>query len=209
MNANLFLFPWSRPGSDVKMPDSSWKIRTVYPDVTAAYQYDFGRSHLRLSGLLHPIAYKNTVDGNETKIGGGFNFSGDLSVSKNDDIKFQFAYGSGYARYSEGIGGQGYDGYFKNNAFNTVDLLSTWLFLDHYWNTKYSTTLGWGYLQTNGNADMGASAFRHSHYGCVDMTYYFTDFFKIAAEVLYGQRQNVDKASANDVRLQFSTFFKF
>lgn len=203
-----------QPGGDLSIPDT-WKSRTNFPDVTAAFQKNFGKnngSHVRLSGLMHPMDYKNADKDNKTNIGGAFNLSGNIDLDKNDDVKFQFAYGSGYAKYSEDISGQGYDGFAGTNdkSIKQINMLATWLYFDHFWTKSLGSTIGYGYLRLN-TPDLALpdAAIKATHYASFNTTYYFTTFFKIAGEVLYGKRENRDNTSGEDVRAQFSAFFKF
>lgn len=210
----MFSVSAEQPGGDISIP-STWSSKTIYPDVTAAFQKTFGvknASHVRLSGLLHPIDYKNGDADTKTSIGGAFNISGNINLSKNDDVKFQFAYGSGYAKYSEDISGQGYDGYAAANdkSISNISMLATWLYFDHFWTKSLGSTIGYGYLQLNTpDLNMPVGTLKATHYGSFNTTYYFTSFFKIAGEVLYGKRVNTDDTSGDDVRAQFSAFFKF
>jgi hypothetical protein len=203
-----------QPGGDVSIP-ANWSNRTVYPDVTVAFQKNFGKnnvSHIRLAGLLHPIDYRNADSTKKTSIGGAFNFSGNITLSKNDDIKFQFAYGTGYGKYSEDISGEGLDGYagVNDKRITNINMLATWFYYDHFWTKSLGSTIGYGYLKLNtADLNMPAGTLKATHYASFNTTYYFTSFFKIAGEVLYGKRENTDDRSGDDIRAQFSAFFKF
>ncbi|PSL49966.1 hypothetical protein CLV51_1011308 [Chitinophaga niastensis] len=204
-----------QPGGDLSIPDT-WSNRTIYPDVTAAFQKDFGdknESHVRLAGLLHPMDYKNGDKEKKTSIGGAFNLSGNINVQKDNDIKFQFAYGSGYAKYSEDISGEGYDAYggVNDKSVKNISMLATWLYYDHFWTKSLGSTIGWGYLQLNTpQFSMPAvGTIKSTNYGSFNTTYYFTNYFKIAGEVLYGIRKDTDNKTGDNLRGQFSAFFKF
>lgn len=215
INASMkFSVSAEQPGGDLSVPDT-WKSRTNFPDVTAAFQKNFGKkngSHVRLSGLMHPLDYKNGDKDNKTSVGGAFNLSGNINIGSNDDVKFQFAYGSGYAKYSEDISGEGYDAYagVNDKSIQNIKMLATWLYFDHFWTKSLGSTIGYGYLRLN-TPDLALPdiSVKATHYASFNTTYYFTTFFKIAGEVLYGKRENRDSSSGEDVRAQFSAFFKF
>ncbi len=213
-NTMKFSMSVEQPGGDISIPNG-WSNKTIYPDVTAAFQKNFGRkneSHIRLSGLMHPIDYKNSDKDTKTSIGSAFNLSGNINIGNNDDVKFQFAYGSGYAKYSEDISGQGYDGFAAANdkKIRQINMLATWLYFDHFWTKSLGSTIGYGYLKLNTpDLTMPDATLKATHYASFNTTYYFTTFFKIAGEVLYGKRENRDNTSGDDVRAQFSAFFKF
>ncbi|WP_315823869.1 hypothetical protein [Paraflavitalea speifideaquila] len=50
---------------------------------------------------------------------------------------------------------------------------------------------------------------KQANYAALNTTYYFTNYFKLAAELLYGQRENANGESARNVRVQFTSFFRF
>lgn len=135
-----------------------------------------------------------------------------INIGKNDDVKFQLAYGSGYAKYSEDISGEGYDGFagVNDKSIKNINMLATWLYFDHFWTKSLGSTIGYGYLRLN-TPDLALpdAAIKATHYASFNTTYHFTTFFKIAGEVLYGKRENKDNTSGEDVRAQFSAFFKF
>ncbi|RFS22776.1 hypothetical protein DVR12_13370 [Chitinophaga silvatica] len=207
-------FSAEQPGGDIMIP-VNWVSRTVYPDITGALQFDFGKSnesHVRISGLLHPIDYKNGKGDKKTNIGGAGNISGNIYLSKDNDVKFQFAYGSGYAKYSEDLSGLGYDAFahaFDKRLYN-IQMLAPWLYFDHFWTKSLGSTIGYGYLHLNTkDLNMPGETIKDTHYASFNTTYYYTSFFKIAGEVMYGRRVNVNGDDGNDIRAQFTAFFKF
>ncbi|WP_315823870.1 DcaP family trimeric outer membrane transporter [Paraflavitalea speifideaquila] len=155
----LLSFSIEQPNADITIPDT-WLKRSVYPDLTAAIQKNFGHdsaSHLRLGAVLHPLDYKNAMGNKKTTLGYAGNFAGSINLGGKDDVRFQAAYGSGYARYSEGIGGQGYDGYAKGTALEPVDMFSYWVFFDRYWNEKWGSAIGWSSVRLYDTEDRPAS----------------------------------------------------
>lgn len=207
-------FSAEQPGGDITIPDT-WAGRTVYPDVTGALQFNFGKgdeSHVRISALFHPIDYKNADKKNKTNIAGAGNISGNINMSKNNDIKFQLAYGAGYAKYSEDLGGLGYDAYAsaQDKRLRNIQMIAPWLYFDHFWTNSLGSTIGYGYLHLNTrDLNMPDNSIKETHYASFNTTYYFTSFFKIAGEVMYGRRVNINNEAGDDVRGQFSAFFKF
>ncbi|MCW3463119.1 DcaP family trimeric outer membrane transporter [Chitinophaga nivalis] len=203
-----------QPGADINIP-ATWKVRTFYPDVSVAFQKNFGedaRSHIRVSGLFHPLEYRNGEQEKRRGIGGAFNFSGSITLQGDNAVKFQFAYGNGFAKYSEDLGGQGLDGYaaIDDKRLRQISMLATWLYYDHFWSESLGSTIGWGYLNLDTDKlNLPVTLLKATHYSSLSMTYYFTGFFKIGGEVLYGIRKNSDYKTGDDIRAQFSAFFKF
>ncbi|MDF2189039.1 DcaP family trimeric outer membrane transporter [Paraflavitalea sp. CAU 1676] len=200
-----------QPGSDIILP-LTWEKRTVYPDVTAALQKNFGQevaSHLRLAALLHPIDYKNGQAVKKTSFGYAGSFSGSIALHGKDDIRFQVNYGKGFSKFNEGISGQGYDAYAKDLSIEPLEMLNYWAYYDRYWNDKWGSAIGWSSIRLFNTGSMGNAALRYSSYTSFNTTYYFTRYFKLAGEVLYGERKINTGERGNNVRLQFTGFIRF
>ncbi len=207
----LLSFAIEQPNGDLTIP-ATWQKRTVLPDLTAGFQKNFGRdsaSHVRMGFVLHPLDYKNDVGDKNTTLGYAGNISGSINLGGRDDVRFQSAFGTGYSRFSEGIAGQGYDAYAKGAKLEAVDMFSYWLFYDRYWNEKWGTAIGWSAVRLYDTEAIGPSALKYATYAALSNSYYFTNYFKVALELLYGQRKNVNGESANNVRVQFTSFFRF
>ncbi len=202
-----------QPGSDVTFPDGSgWSSRNIYPDFTASYTYKWngGGSHLRLAGLLHPISYITDAGATENIVGGAANLTGNIRTWGRDAIKFQLSYGSGYARYSEDIGGMGYDalpGPADNSRLRTSTQLYIWAFYDRWWSDNFSSTIGWGNISIRNNEDyMPPSTIEQTNYGAVNLLWYPNKYFKTGIEILYGNRENLDGRRGDNVRIQWTAF---
>ncbi len=212
-DANTIAFSVEQPGSDVTLPTDSvnWEVRNLYPDVTGSYTYSWndGNSHLRLSGLLHPINYRTAANDAVNVIGGAFNFSGNIRTTGNDAFKFQASYGTGYARYSEDISGLGYDAFpdpQDGSKLKTSTQLYLWAFYDHWWSQKWSSTIGWGHIKVDSKDYLPENAISYTNYGAVNLLWYPNKYFKTGVEVLYGNRKNMDGEKGEDLRIQLSAF---
>lgn len=200
-----------QPGSDINIP-LTWQKRNVYPDATLALQKNFGqdhKSHIRLGALLHPMDYKNELGDNKTAWGYAGNLAGSLVLPGRDDIRFQVSYGNGFTKYNEGISGQGYDGFAKGLTLEPLKMFSYWAFYDRYWNEKWGSAIGWSTVRLIDTDDLGPQALHYSNYASFNTTYYFTTYFKLAGELLYGRRKNIHGDAGDNVRCQFSGFIRF
>ncbi len=212
-HSNTLAFSIEQPGADVTFPADSatWVVRNLYPDITGSYTYSWNnsKSHLRLSGLLHPITYRTSSDNAVKLLGGAFNFSGNIRTTGNDALKFQVSYGTGYARYSEDISGLGYDA--LPNAQDQVELETStqfylWAFYDRWWSHQWSSTIGWGHISIDTKSYQPPATISHTNYGAVNLLWYPNKYFKTGVEVLYGNRKNLNGEKGEDLRIQFSAF---
>ncbi len=212
--ANMVALSVEQPGADVTLPsDSGWTVRPLYPDVVGSYAFNWnkGSSHIKLSGLLHPVAYRTSIDNTSTFMGGAFNLSGNISTTGRDAVKFQVSYGTGYARYNEDLSGQGYDavpdpddGY----KLRPVTQRYLWLFYDRWWSRKLSSTIGWGNITLDTDNYFSPEAVSSTNYGAVNLIWYPNSYFKAGMEIIYGNRKNANGEQADNLRVQFSAFVK-
>ncbi len=202
------------PGSDITLPaDSAWAVRNLIPDFTAAYKFtwDNSNSYLRLGGLLHPVTYRTTTDNLVTIMGGAFSLSGNIRTVGRDALKFQASYGTGYARYNEDIGGEGYDAFpdpADNYRLRTLPQRYLSIFYDRWWSNHWSSSIGWGNIWIDHNGDSPATAIAQTNYGLVNLLWYPNTYFKTGIELLYGNRINRNGDRGDNVRIQFTAFVK-
>lgn len=202
-----------KPYSDVQQA-AEYQNKSLVPDFALHLRYAGTRGHMQLAGILHSVRYQN----NSTKInstGWGLNLTGlyNIGTELNDSIMFQATYGNGIARYFNDISGLNYDGFVnKPNDKIELDLLPVWsimAFYNHSWSSKFSSALGWGYLNLENNKLQMDNAFNNSHYGVANIIYYPIDPIKVGLEYLYGMLMDKHKDSSTNNRLQLSIMYKF
>ena len=102
----------------VEMPSVSYtvntdveKINPRVPDIPlyVQYQWDGGKSHIRLSGLFRDMSYRDIKSGrNHFKPGWAAQLSGKTAAGPLTFF-YQGAYGRGYGAYLNDLGGNGFD----------------------------------------------------------------------------------------------------
>jgi hypothetical protein len=81
-------------------------------------------------------------------------------------------------------------------------------FLDHSWNSKFSTSLGYSLVNISNSNAQSPSDFHQDHYSLTDLLYHPVPSVTLGGEFQFGRRVNFrDGFSVNDYRLQFS--FKY
>ncbi len=84
--------------------ENTLTLKQKVPDIPAYLQYNFGSSHIRLSGIYRNLLYRDTVsDQNESVTGAGISLTGDVAVSKKLQIYFQGLYGQGLGQYVDDL----------------------------------------------------------------------------------------------------------
>jgi len=193
--------------------------RFPLPDLSAEYRYGQKWGYLELAGMLRRIEWKdqNTdqFDLSGSATGWGLNFSTNLNLGKNDVFRGQFVYGKGIENY---MNDSPVDVGIQNDPSNTtspvkgVVLPQTGIvaFLDHTWNPKFSTSIGYSLSKINNSDGQAADAYKQGQYALVNLLYYPVKNAMMGVEYEWGQRENFSdgwKTSIN--KIQFSFKYNF
>jgi hypothetical protein len=90
-----------------------------------------------------------------------------------------------------------------------VPLLGVMLYLDHYWNDKWSSSIGYSRTQVQNTDFQTADAFRVGEYASVNLLYSPHAKILTGGEVIWGRRTDRDGATGDDLRLQISMKYSF
>ena len=195
------------------------KIRTQYPDISAHYKKSGKWGHVQLAGMLRFIKWDDlnvdAVDLSGSATGWGLNLSGIINVTENDVIRSSVVYGEGIQNY---MNDAPIDIGVKNNFGNptkpiegkALPVLGIVAFLDHNWNKKFSTAIGYSYLNIDNTDGQKASDFQQGHYALANLLYYPASGVMAGGEFQWGKRKNFsDGFSVDDYRIQFSFKYNF
>ncbi len=193
---------------------SSVNPRTPSIPLYVQYAWAGGNSHVRLSGIVRPMQYRNLVESrNHGVLGGGVQLSGMTQVAGPLSVQFNAAYGSGIGSYiqdDEGLGldaiAVGTDG--KMKAVKTMGVtggLSCSVTPRLSANAVYSHVTNW----FPDDAATASDTYRYGDYVAVNMIYNINKFVSAGVEYDYGHRKAVDGASlhVNRIQAQFAVTF--
>lgn len=196
------------------VPDT-WNARQVFPNLTAGYKKTFGNNHIRLAALLNPIDYNNELQPEKlkTKFGYAASLTGKFGIGK-DNIKLHATYGSGYSGYIEDFNKINNEAVVINGNLETVNLFAGWIFYEHPWSDRISTTLGYGLNDLGKNSQQADQGIDKTHMGILALQYQPLKQFKLALEGIYGRRDNfaindLPEQTGDNVRIQFTTLYVF
>ena len=185
------------------LPDLSWQAR-------------LGRKwgYVQAAGIFRKIAWEDTdnVEPNlsDSVLGWGLNFSSNLYFSKKNTGKFSVVYGEGIQNY---MNDAPIDIGIKNNFGNPakpilgvpLPLLGIVAFLDHTWNERFSSSIGYSMLDIQNSDAQLPSDFHQGHYALANLLFYPVKKVMVGGEFQYGRRVNFrDGFNVNDYRMQFS-----
>ena len=138
------------------------KARFPLPDFSAQYRMTRKWGHVQVAGMLRRIYWDDMLTTDQYDLSGsatgwGINFSSNLKFGKADVLRLQLVYGEGIQNY---MNDSPVDIGIKNNFSDPakpilgtpLPLLGTVAFLDHGWNEKWSSTVGYSYQSTD-NSD--------------------------------------------------------
>jgi len=174
--------------------------RSPVPDFTAQYTRNFSKGYVRVAGAVRRIAWDDMLaDAFELSgaaTGWGLNFSSNLKPGKNDTIRIQVVYGEGIQNY---MNDSPVDVGIVANPGNAVTpikgelipILGTVFFLDHTWNDKWSSAVGFSHQDNDYTAGLTSpDAFKSGMYALGNLLFTPAPNVMVGGEFQWGRREN-------------------
>jgi hypothetical protein len=195
------------------------QVRNPMPDITGQYSYMGGWGYVRVAGVVRRIAWDDTLvdpfelSGHAT--GWGLNFSSNLKPGKKDVIRIQVVYGEGIQNY---MNDSPVDVGIVANPGNAVTpitgkaipILGTVFFLDHTWNDKFSSAIGFSHQDNDNTAGQAPDAFKAGYYALGNLLYTPVPNVMMGGEFQWGRRENFSDGWQYDgYKVQFSFKYNF
>lgn len=205
------------PGAGIDTGNASnpdgWQTHNQFPDVTGQFRLEQPWGHMQAAAILRSLGFENPTNPGITKPSGsvtgyGLNLSGTYKLTGRNKLLAQLAVGRGIANYFNDCCVD----VAPNAALNDAEAVPAvgWLvYYDHYWNDRFSSSIGWSGQEQDNTGGQASSAFHKGQYGSANLLYYPTKNVMTGVELLYGSRENKDGASGDDTRVQFSAKFDF
>ena len=193
--------------------------RSPMPDFTGAYTFKGNWGYGRVAGIVRRIAWDDTFDdafelsGKAT--GWGLNFSSNLKAGKSDVVRIQVVYGEGIQNY---MNDSPVDVGIVSNPGNAVTpikgqlipLLGTVFFLDHTWNAKWTSSVGFSHQDNDNTEGQAPDAFRRGYYALGNVLFMPVPNVVMGGEFQWGRRENFSDGWKYDgYKLQFSFKYNF
>jgi hypothetical protein len=195
------------------------KGRTPLPDFTGAYAYGGSWGYLRVAGAVRKINWDDTLADKYDLSGGatgwGLNFSSNLKPSKKDVIRLQLVYGKGIQNYMNDAPVD--IGIVANPGNPTtpikgvpIPILGTVVFLDHTWNDRWSSTIGYSRTDISNTEGQEANAYKTGQYALGNLLYTPVPNVMMGGEVQWGRREMFKDPYVGDgFKIQFSFKYNF
>ena len=190
------------------------------PDITGAYSYTGSKwGYVRAAGIYRRVNWDDTLDDgldlSGHANGWGLNLSSNIKVGTKDVVRLQYAFGEGIQNY---MNDSPVDIGIQNNFSDPVrpivgkalPVQGSVVFLDHTWNSKWTTSVGFSH-QDNDNSDgQSPDAFRRGMYALGNLLYTPVPNVMMGGEFQWGRRENnSDGWSYDGYKVQFAFKYNF
>lgn len=202
------------PTANLTTGNEAQQINQCAPAVPAYVQYawDGGTSHLRLSGLVRPMRYRDLVSSkNRTMTGLGIQLSGMATVAGPLSVQYNAVYGRGIADYIQDDNGMNLDAVASRRAgrLEMTRSLGVTAGMSYTISPKLSANAVYSHvLNTFGDkAVVDGDRYRYGDYVAANLIWTINKFMSAGVEYDYGHRKSVDNASQHCNRVQCQIAF--
>lgn len=189
--------------SDFKLPDLSVEYRRINKN-----------GYIEAAGILKMVSWENivpaTIKLSGSEVGLGVNLSTMQRLTDKTLFKGQMVYGKGIQNH---LTDAGPDIGIENNLSDprtpvlgvALPVVGGLVFLEHRWNAKWSSTVGYSKIRVYNSDAQAASAFKAGNYATLNLLYHPFPGSYIGSELIWGDRNNYnDGFSSSSLKLQFS-----
>jgi hypothetical protein len=195
------------------------KGRNPIPDVSAEYRMGGKHGYLEVAGMLGKMEWDDLLDdqfdlsGSATRW--GLNFSSNVKMGAKTTLRAQVVYGEGITNY---MNDAPVDVAIVQNVGNArspikgvaLPLLGTVLFVDHNWNDKWSTAVGYSSTEIDNTEGQEASAYKTGKYALGNILYSPVPGVMVGGELQWGRREMFkDPYVGEGLKVQFSFKYNF
>jgi hypothetical protein len=194
------------------LPDFSWRIRTAH---------EWG--HVQVAGIFRKLSWVDlnatpTLNLGATVLGWGINTSSNIKfegATGKDTLKLQLVYGRGIENYMNDAPidvGTAANPSNPTRPIKGVPLpvLGLVSFMDHDWNSKFSSTIGYSFVNIWNSGGELPIDFHQGDYALTNFLYYPVKNVMVGGEFQFGRRVNfADGWNVNDYKLQFSAKYNY
>ncbi len=190
------------------------------PDLSGNVRFTREWGYFQVAGMLRRIKWVDTIDDqfdlDGTEVGAGLNFTSNLKFGENNTARLAFVFGQGIQNYMNDapvdVGIELTPGGDPRRPITGVALpmYSMVAFLDHNWNKRFSSAIGYSMLSIDNSNGQTADAFHRGHYALGNLLYYPYENVMVGGEFQWGRRENfLDGFHSDDFRIQFSFKYNF
>ena len=192
--------------------------RFPMPDISGAYKLTKTWGYVRAAGMLRKMNWDDTLDDafelSGDAMGWGLNLSSNLKPTARDTIRLQVVFGEGIQNYMNDAPVD--IGITKTPSDPVTPIIGEPLpivgivaFLDHSWNDKFSSTVGYSRTDIDNSDGQAPDAFKEAQYALGNLLYYPAPNVMVGGEFQWGRRENFTEFHSDGVKVQFSFRYNF
>ena len=196
------------------------KGRFPMPDITGHYRMGQSWGYVQVGGAVRYIAWDDLIPNDKFNLNGhvwgwGVSLSSNVKPTPNDVLRLQAVYGRGIENYFNDapvdVGVEANPG----NAVTPVTgealpALGLVAYLDHNWNSKWTTAVGYSRVDIQNSALQLPSAFKIGQYASANLLCTPVKNVMIGGEFQWARRENFsDGFKSDDYRIQVSFKYSF
>jgi hypothetical protein len=188
------------------------------PDLTAHYRMTTGFGHVQIAGMLRRVGV-DVIDNatgdvvlSDSDMGWGVDLTGTVKLGDRNVIRAGVVHGEGIASYMNDGGmdaGPSVAPGTPGAKVEAVPLTGVSLYLDHSWNDKYTSSIGYSFTEVDNTDGQTADAFNKGEYASVNLLYTPVENVLMGIEGLWGQREDNGGNDGDDSRIQVSFKYNF
>ena len=191
------------------------------PDLSGNVRFTRDWGYFQAAGMLRRIAWVDTLNDNVdlsgSAVGAGLNLTSNLKFGENDTGKFGLIFGQGIENY---MNDADVDVGIETNLAagdprrpivgKALPMIAFSAYLDHNWNKRFSSSIGYSMLDVDNSNGQLPNAFRRGHYASTNLLFYPVENALIGGEFIWGRRENfLDGFKSDDFRIQFAFKYNF
>jgi hypothetical protein len=221
---NRMTIALERPGASADGGSYSDRIqeagvtgRFPLPDLSAEYRVGRDWGYVEGSGIVREIKWDD-VDGvgpdlSGDALGWGVHLSSNIKPNSQGTARLSVLHGEGIENYMNDapadVGTQA--DLFEPAGFKGVAIPVTGVsaFYDMQWNERWSTTLGYSRVDIDNTDGQTGTAFKRGQYALGNLMCYPVKNIMAGVEVQWGDRENKNGFTSDDLRVQFSAKYNF
>lgn len=220
-------FALERPGASADQGNYADRIelqnvkgRTPLPDFSAEYRRAGKWGYVELAGILRYVKWEDQLttdpyDLSGDAVGWGLNLSTNIKLGSSTTFRGSVLYGEAVENY---MNDAPVDIGIKRNPGNAtrpiegvgLPVTGVVAFIDHNWNERFSSALGWSMLDIDNSDGQANDAFKKGNYAIANLMWYPVKNAMMGVEFQWGDRHNFkDGWNTSISKLQFSFKYNF
>lgn len=210
-----------RLGISVEQPKATYTLSSTtasiaqrVPDIPAFVEYDWGKSnHIRLSGLLRNLSYRDLASGkNRIATGYGVQISGISDLGGGVSLYVDGSFGRGIGAYINDLAGRDYDLIPDPDKPGRLRAPRTFAYaagLNYNFCANGFATVAWGQARLYDQGAMAADTYRRGSYLSVNAFYTIFSDCLLGLEYARGWRYNIDGSHGTANRIMAALRYSF